>query len=183
MCLCIVVLCCLHFTESAKVNLVHGLLRREHLNVSPYHCASCLFLVQTALLAKPLLPHHGPLPFGNTLTVKSLPLLVCAKSHEYYLYLNWHGFFPLKWSWKRELTFSFISIIAGVKWSMLLWSDSHIEADNKSNSSPRIFEISIFVVAISLASAAGDIFKDLWLINHAEEILNFVDFSRLSLCR
>ncbi len=70
----------LHFTESAKVKLVHGLLRRAHLNGSPYHCASCLFLVQTALLAKPLLPHHGHLPFGNTLTVKSLPLLVCPKS-------------------------------------------------------------------------------------------------------
>lgn len=81
-CLCIVA--CLHLTKSVKVNLVHGLLRRQHLNGSPHHCASCLFLVQTALLAKPLLPHHGPLPFGNMLTVKSLPLLVCAKSHEYY---------------------------------------------------------------------------------------------------
>lgn len=85
--MCLYILC-LHLTESAKVNLVHGLLRREHLDGSPYHCASCLFLLQTALLAKPLLPHHGPLPFGNTLTVKSSPLLLCANS------LNWQRFFP-----------------------------------------------------------------------------------------
>ena len=55
----------------------------KHLNGSPYHCASCLFLLQTALLVKPLLPHHGPLPFDNTLTVKSLTLLVCVNSHEH----------------------------------------------------------------------------------------------------
>lgn len=29
--------------------------------------------------------------------------------------------------------------MAGVKWSMLLWSDIGSEADDKSNSSPRIF--------------------------------------------
>lgn len=172
---------CSHLTESTKVNLVNGLLRREHLNGSPYHC---MFPVQTALLAKPLLPHHGPLPFGNKLTVKSLPLFMCANSHEYYVCLNWQGPPPpLKWSWKRKLTFSFTSIIAGVKWSTLLWSDICFEADDKSNSSPRIFEICIFAVAVSHASAVGDIFKDLSLMNHPEEIPNFVDFSRLSLCR
>lgn len=114
------------FTESAKVNLVRGLLTGERLNGSPCHCASCLFLVQTALLAKPLLPHHGPLTFGNTLTVKSLPLLVRANSHEHPM-ARLLGFFffvffpslPLNGLWKWELTFSSASIITGVKWSML----------------------------------------------------------------
>ena len=92
-------------TESAKVNLVRGLLTGERLNGSPCHCASCLFLVQTALLAKPLLPHHGPLPFGNTLTVKSSPLLACANSHEHHagevvLFFFFPPLSPSKWSWK-----------------------------------------------------------------------------------
>lgn len=74
--------------------------------------------------------------------------------------------------------------MAGVKWSMLLWSDICSEADDKSNSSPRIFcEICIFAAAISHASAVVDIFKDLWLRNQTGEIPNCVDFSRLSQCR
>lgn len=48
---------------------------------------------------------------------------------------------------------------------------------------PGFFEISIFVAAVSHSSAVGDIFKDLWLMNHIEEIPNFVDFFRLSLSR
>lgn len=45
-----------------KVNLVNGVLWREKDRAPPPASpASCLFPVQTALLAKPLLPHHDPL--------------------------------------------------------------------------------------------------------------------------
>lgn len=139
------------FTESAKVNLVRGLLTGERLNGSPCHCASCLFLVQTALLAKPLLPHHGPLTFGNTLTVKSLPLLVRANSHEHQAGEVVGVFFffsPSKWSLE-------VGVDIFLRFHHHRCQMEYVVARRQMINQiphPGFSEISIFVAAISQAS-------------------------------